>query len=114
MDIIFIVIFGTFPARTYGTVVKAFSWTVLLTGIQGLVLGAYCISPVESLYIEADQLPLTLRPEKLALKYSTKLKSCLFNPAYDCTYNPKYKQHFERKEKSIKTFGLRMKSTLQE
>ena len=46
------------------------------------------------------------RHEKLALQYSTKLKSCPFNPAYDCTFNPKYKQHFERKEKSIKPFGL--------
>ena len=64
-----------------------------------LALGAYSTSPIESLYREADEPPLTLRREKLALQYSTKLKSCPSNPAYDCTFNPKYKQHFERKEK---------------
>ena len=79
-----------------------------------LALGAYSTSPIESLYTEADEPPLTLRCEKLALQYSTKLKSCPSNPAYDCTLNLKYKQHFERKEKAIKSFGLWMKSTLQE
>ena len=49
----------------------------------------------------------------LALQYYSKHRSCPFNPANNCTFNPKYKQHFERKEKSIKPFGLRMKSTLQ-
>ena len=50
----------------------------------------------------------------MALQYSTKLKSCPSNPAYDCTFNPKYKQHIERKEKTIKPFGLWMMSTQQE
>ena len=79
-----------------------------------LALGAYSTSPIKSLYTEADESPLTLRREKLALQYSTKLKSCPSNPTYDCTFNPKYKQHFERKEKTIKPFGLRMMSTQQE
>ena len=78
-----------------------------------LALGAYSTSPVESPYTEADEPLLTLRREKLVLQYSTKLKSCPFNPIYDCTFNLKYKQHFERKEKIIKLFGLRMKPTLQ-
>ena len=79
-----------------------------------LALGAYSTSPIESLYTEADEPPLTLRREKLALQYSTNLKSCPSNPAYDCPFNPKYKQHFERKEKTIKPFGLQMMSILQE
>ena len=72
---------------------------------QGLRLafGAYSTSPVESLYTEANEPPLKLRHEKLALQYYTRLRSCPLNPAYDCTFNPKYQQHFERKEKS-KTF----------
>ena len=87
--------------------------TIYHQGLR-LALGAYITSPVESQYTEADKPPLILRCEKLALQYSTKLKSCPFNPAYDCTFNLKYKQHFERKEKTIKPFGLRMKSTLPE
>ena len=35
----------------------------------------------------------------VVLQYSTKLKSCPFNAVYDCTFNPKYKQHFEKKKK---------------
>ena len=38
----------------------------------------------------------------------TKLKSCLYNPAYNCIFNPKYKQQFEQKKKTtIKPFGAR-------
>ena len=85
-----------------------------LNTIRHKGLGAYRTSPVESLYIEANEPPLKLRREKLALQYYTKLKSCLLNSAYDCTFNPKYKQYFKQKEKSIKPFGLQVKSTLQE
>ena len=67
---------------------------------QGLRLafGAYRTS-VESLYIEADEPPLTLRCEKLVVSYSTKWKSCPFNPVYDCTFNPKYNNIFKEKKK---------------
>ena len=100
----------------YGAARKTYLKELNTIHHQGLrlALGAYSTSPIESLYTEADKPPLTLRGEKLALQYSTKLKSCPSNPAYDCTFNPKYKQHFERKEKTIKPFGLRMMLTLQE
>ena len=38
-----------------------------------LALGALRTSPVESLYVEANEAPLSLRREKLALQYYTKL-----------------------------------------
>ena len=38
-----------------------------------LALGVYSTYPIESLYTEANEPPLTLRREKLALQYSTKL-----------------------------------------
>ena len=100
----------------YGAARKTYLKELNTIHHQGLrlALGVYSTSPIESLYTEADEPPLTLRREKLALQYSTKLKSCPSNPAYDCTFNPKYKQPFERKEKIIKPFGLRMKSTRQE
>ena len=59
-------------------------------------------------------IPLQLRCEKLILQYYTKLKSCPSNPACDCTFNLKYEQHFERKEKSIRSCDLSMKSTFEE
>ena len=100
----------------YGAARKTYLKELNTIPHQGLKLAlrAYSTSPIESLYTEADEPPLTQRREKLALQYSTKLKAGPSNPAYDCTFNPKYKQHFERKEITIKPFGLRMMSTLQE
>ena len=69
-------------------------------------------SPVESLYVEANEAPLSLRREKLALQYYTKLQSCPSNPAFECTINPKYKECFARKESTIPTFGIRIQSLL--
>ena len=77
-----------------------------------LALGALRTSPVESLYVEANEAPLSLRREKLALQYFTKLQSCPSNPAFECTINPKYKECFARKESAIPTFGIRIQSLL--
>ena len=77
-----------------------------------LALGALRTSPVESLYVEANEAPLSLRREKLALQYFTKLQSCPSNPAFECTINPKYKDLFARKESAIPSFGVRMQSVL--
>ena len=71
-------------------------------------------SPVESLYVKANKAPLSLRREKLALQYYTKLQSYPSNPAFECTINPKYKELFARKESAIPTFGIRMQSVLKD
>ena len=73
-----------------------------------LALGALRTPPVESLYVEANEVPLSLRQEKLSLQYFTKLHSCPSNPAFECTINPKYKELFARKESAIPSFGIRM------
>ena len=65
-----------------------------------LALGALRTSPVESLYVEANEAPLSLRREKLALQ------SCPSNPAFECTIDPKYKELFARKESAIPSFGI--------
>ena len=77
-----------------------------------LALGALRTSPIESLYVEANEAPLSLRREKLALQYFTKLQSCPSNPAFECTINPNYKELFARKESAIPSFGIRMQSVL--
>ena len=68
---------------------------------------------MESLYVEANEAPLSLRQEKLALQYYTKLQSCPSNPAFECTVNPKYQELFARKESAIPTFGIRIKAVLE-
>ena len=77
-----------------------------------LALGALRTS-VESLYVEANEAPLGLRREKLALQCYTKLLSCQSNPAFDCTINPKYQDIFARKESAIPTSGIRIQSLLE-
>ena len=68
--------------------------------------------PVESLYVEAHEAPLSLRREKLALQYFTKLQSCPSKSAFECTINPKCKELFAKKESAIPSFGIRMQSVL--
>ena len=79
-----------------------------------LVLGAFRTSPAESLYSEANEAPLALRRQKLAMQYFIKISSCPNNPAYDCIANPLYKPLFDRKENDIKPFGLRIGNVLSE
>ena len=77
-----------------------------------LALGALRTSPIESLYVEANGAPLSLRREKLALQFYIKLQSCPSKPAFDCTINPKYQEYLARKESVIPTFGIQVQSLL--
>ena len=63
-----------------------------------LALGAFRTSPVESLYVEAGELPLEERRIKLSLQYITKLKSTPSNPAYKCVFEPEFVQKYLRGE----------------
>ena len=100
----------------YGSARKSYLKILDTIHHQGLriILGAFRTSPIESLYAETNEAPLQLRREKLALQYYLKLKSCPSNPAYECTFNPKYKPLFSRHEKVIKPFGIRMETILEE
>ena len=87
--------------------------TILHTGLR-LALGAFPTSPVESLYIEANETPPELRCNNLGLKYYTKLKANPTNPAHNSTFNLNHKDLFQQKENAIKTYGLRMESIYKE
>ena len=73
-----------------------------------LCLGAFRTSPVESLQVEANEPPLTIRRDKLAIQYVTRLLANPRNPAYNCTFNPQYEDVFKIKPKLIPSFGIRM------
>ena len=77
-----------------------------------LAIGAFRTSPVESLYIEAGELPLEERRIKLYLLYLTKLKSTPSNPAYNCVFEPEFVEKYLRNTKTIKPLGIRMKEHL--
>ena len=66
-----------------------------------LSLGAFCSSPVETLYVEAHELPLQIRRERLTLRHTIKLKAHLGNPAYGAVFNPKQIDVVEIAIKSI-------------
>ena len=74
-----------------------------------LCLGAFRTSPVDSLYVEANEPPLHIRRIKLALQYSNQLMSNESNPAYSCVFSPSYTELFDRKPRSIKPIGMRLK-----
>ena len=78
-----------------------------------LAVGAFRTSPVESLYVEASELPLEERRIKLSLQYITKLRSTPSNPAYDCIFNPEYERKYLKNTKVIAPLGIRMKEHIE-
>ena len=76
----------------YGSARKSYLQMLDPVHHQGLrlSLGVFRTSPIESLYVEANEPSLYNRRIKLGLQYATKLKSYPNNPAYDCVFNPSY------------------------
>ena len=62
----------------------------------------------------ANELPLHLRREKLALQFATKLAANTNNPVYKTIFNTQYADLFSRKPRVIPTFGIRIKESLEE
>ena len=77
-----------------------------------LCLGAFRTSPMESLYVEANEPPLYLRYEKLSLQYALKLKNNPCNPTYESTFTPQFTNFYTSKPTAIRPFGLRVKEAL--
>ena len=98
----------------YGAARKTYLKELNTIHHQGLrlALGAFKTSPVESLYTEANEPPLTIRRNKLALQYCLKLSTCPSNPAYTCVFHPQYTTLFNKKENIIKPLSLRTKDQL--
>ena len=79
-------------------------------------MGVFRTSPVESLYVEADEPSLYLHREKLVLQYAIRLAANPSNPAYKITFPPHISEDivniFENKPSVIKSFGLRIQPLL--
>ena len=98
----------------YGTARKSYLReleTIHHLGLR-IAVGAFPTSPIESLYIEANELPLSLWRYKLALQYYIKLISCPPNPAYNCIMEKDTKTFL--KIKVIKPLNLRIQTLLNE
>jgi hypothetical protein len=64
--------------------------------------------------VEANELPLRLRSQKLALQYILKLKSNPGNPAYSSVLQPNYRAVFDAQPNIVPTLGLRLRQALSE
>ena len=98
----------------YGSARKSYLSMLDTVHHQGLrlALGAFRTSPVESLYVEAEEPSLYLRREKLTLQYAIRLAANPSNPAHKVTFPPyisdELLQRYESKPNAIRSFGLRV------
>ena len=98
----------------YGSARK--SYLIMLDTIHHqcfrLTLGAFRTSPVESLYVEAEEPSLYLRREKLALQYAIRLAANPSNPTFKVTFPPHISQDiidlYDNKPSAIRSFGFRI------
>ncbi|MCG8430697.1 MAG: endonuclease/exonuclease/phosphatase family protein [Candidatus Omnitrophica bacterium] len=79
-----------------------------------LCLGAYRTSPVESLYVAADEPSLQDRREKLSLQYCLNLRSHPDNPAFETVFHPALVEKFESSPNVIPPLGMRVKELFTE
>ena len=98
----------------YGSARKSYLMMLDTVHHQGLrlALGAFRTSPVESLYLEAEEPSLYLRREKLALQYAIRLAANPSNPTFKVTFAPHISQDlidlYDNKPNAIRSFGLRI------
>ena len=98
----------------YGSARKSYLMMLDTVHHQGLrlALGAFRTSPVESLYVEAEEPSLYLRREKLALQHAIRLAANPSNPTFKVTFPPHISQEiidlYDNKPNAIRSFGLRI------
>ena len=80
-----------------------------------IALGAFRTSPIESLYAEAGEPPLSLRRGMLSTQYAIRVAQYPKNPVYDDIFNFDFLQEYLNKPPSYKgPFGFRVMPLLEE
>jgi hypothetical protein len=77
-----------------------------------LCSGAYRTSPIPSLLVEINELPVALRQEQLSLQYATKLKSNSSNPAFEAVFAPQLRNFYASKPSYIRPLAYRVEDQL--
>ena len=72
-----------------------------------LCLGAFKSSPIESLYVEANEPPLELRREELAMRYALKIKANTDNAVFSSIFK-------ERDRPNLECLGMCIKRLFEE
>ncbi|KAJ8048996.1 hypothetical protein HOLleu_01530 [Holothuria leucospilota] len=78
----------------------------------GICLGAFRTSPMQSIYIEANEPPLQIRWEKLSLQFAMKLRSHRHNPTFETAFNHRFSHIYLAKPTVIPPFAARVKEAL--
>ena len=82
-----------------------------------LALWVFRTSPVQSLYVEAEEPSLYLRREKLALQYAIRIAANPSNPVHKVSFPPYISEEvvrlYESKPKVIRSLGLRVAPLLE-
>ena len=79
----------------YGSARKSYLQMLDPIHNQGLYLGAFGTSPVESLYVDAHEPCLCARRAKLSLQYASKIKSLPKHLAHNAVFDNKYINLFD-------------------
>ena len=79
-----------------------------------LCLGASRTSPVQSLYVEANEPSFGMRRTCLSLQYCVKLISNEVNPTYSSVFQSVIVATYEAKERAIRPLGLMIERHLDE
>ena len=77
-----------------------------------LCSGAFRTSPIESLYVDTNELPLDLRREELGLRYIMRIKSAHKNPSRDILEKTNSKPY--KGKRCSKPFHVRLNEEVQE
>ena len=103
-----------YGSAVYGSARK--SYLQMLDPVQNHALrlchGAFRTSPVTSLHVEANEMPLDLRQRKLAAQYCLKVSADASNPALGCIFNKRFTTFFHRCPSQIRPLGFRVSSDL--
>ena len=103
-----------YGAVIYGSARK--SYLQILEPIQNqalrLCLGAFRTSPVTSLHVEANEMPLDLRRRKLASEYCLRVSSTVNNPARSCIFSKQFTKIFDKHPNQIRPLSFRVSNDL--
>ena len=100
----------------YGSARKSYLQALDAIHNQGIrmCLGAFPTSPIESLYVEANEPSLKNKRIKLSLQYIIKRRSNTKYPSYNCVFNPKFETKYQEKTKVIKPLGFRLQKHIKD
>ena len=75
-------------------------------------LGAFRTSPVTSLHVEANEMPLDLRRRMLSSEYCLRVSSNVYNPVRSCIFSSKFTKFFDKNPNHVRPLGLRVSGDL--